>query len=338
MTIMFKKRFPKIGFALFISGIFYVPFSYAEILVLLPERGVFAPAGASVKEGLTAAYYAGTRRPPLRFVDSSDQPMDILLAKEIKSDTELVIGPLSREQVGELVNIPVNIPVLTLNEVAQSQKNVWQFALAPDEDANTLAKAMLSDGVTQLYVVTQPQFTKGDRFRSALANATNQTTNQTTSQTTNQTTNQTTKQATKFKLEDVKDIPASLTRTQGLLVLGSSAWVGEQKLPHDRVYAPSFVFDRRIPLSTGLQFCDTPALLRGDWAELNALNTKQPASTEIQRLRAFGADSWQIAQLLLDHAASAKFAGRTGEITLSHSDIKRVPVCFRATNDGLIPR
>lgn len=311
---MFKTSLPQFGFALFISGLLYARISHAEVLVLLPERGALAPASASVKEGLSAAYYAGTRQPALRFVDSSDQPMDILLAKEIKPDTELVIGPLSREQVGELVNIPVNIPVLTLNEVAQTQKNVWQFALAPDEDANTLAKAILSDGVTQLFVVTQPQFTKGERFRGALA------------------------QATKLKLEPVSVIPASLTRTQGLLVLGSSEWVGEQKLPHDRVYAPAFVFDRSIPLSTGIQFCDTPALLRASWAELNTLNTQKPASTEIQRLRAFGADAWQLALLLLDHAASAKFAGRTGEITLSDLDIKRVPICFRATNDGLVPR
>ena len=311
---MHKAMLQQFVFALSISGFVYVPLSYAEVLVLLPERGALAPASASVKDGLIAAYYAGTRQPAVRFVDSSDQPMDILLAKEIKPTTELVIGPLSRDQVGELVNIHVNIPVLTLNEVAQTQKNVWQFALSPDEDANILAKAILSDGVTQLFVITQPQFTKGERFRRALA------------------------QATKIKFENAKVIPPSLTRTQGLLVLGSSEWVGEQKLPRDRVYAPAFVFDRRIPLSTGLQFCDTPALLRGNWAELNALNTQKPASSEIQRLRAFGADAWQLALLLLDKAGSAKFAGRTGEITLSYSDIKRVPVCFRATNDGLIPR
>ncbi|GAC1382944.1 MAG: hypothetical protein NVSMB40_21090 [Aquirhabdus sp.] len=127
-------------------------------------------------------------------------------------------------------------------------------------------------------------------------------------------------------------------RTQGLLILGNSEWVGEQKLPHDRVYAPAFVFDRRIPLSMGIQFCDTPALLRANWSELNVLNAQKPATSEIQRLRAFGADAWQLALLLLDKAGSAKFAGRTGEITLSDADIRRVPACFRATNDGLIPR
>lgn len=311
---MHKAMLQQFVFALFLFGFSCAPITHAEVLVLLPERGALAAASASVKEGLSAAYYAGTRQPALRFVDSSDQPMDILLAKEVKSTTELVIGPLSREQVGELVNIQVNIPVLTLNEVAQIQKNVWQFALSPDEDANALAKAILSDGVTQLFVVTQPQFSKGERFRGALA------------------------QATKLKFETVNVIPASLTRTQGLLILGSSQWVGEQKLPRDRLYAPAFVFDRRIPLSTGLQFCDTPALLRASWAELNLLNAKKPATSEIQRLRAFGADAWQLALLLLDKAGSAKFAGRTGEITLSDTDIKRVPVCFHATNDGLIPR
>ncbi len=293
----------------------FVSTVHAEILVLLPEHGVLAPAANSVKEGLLAAYYAGTRRPTLRFVDTTDQPVDILLAKEVKPTTELVIGPLSRDQVGELVNIAsIRVPVLALNQVAQNQKNVWQFALAPDEDAKSLAKAILSDGVTQLYVVTQPQFTKGERFKEALI------------------------QATKLKDNPIKVIPLSLNHNQGLMVLGSSQWVGEQKLPFDRVYAPSFAFDRRIPVSTGMQFCDTPALLRADWSELNALNSKQQTSSEIQRLHAFGADAWQLALLLLDKAPSAQFAGRTGAITLKNQEIQRIPVCFRATDGGLIPR
>jgi len=204
--------------------------------------------------------------------------------------------------------------VLALNEVPQTQRNIWQFALAPDEDAAALLKQIQSDGVTQLTVITEPKFNSGQRFRDALLTS------------------------GKVKAVDAKAIPQSLSRNQGLLILGSSQWVTAQKLPHDRVYAPSFVFDRRIPLPTGIQFCDTPALLRADWAELNSLSAKQPAASGVLRLRAFGADAWQIAQLILDHAPSARFAGRTGTIVLSNQDIRRTPVCFRATEGGLIPR
>lgn len=313
--MMSKTFIQNLRLSVFLSIFSFTPAVHAEILVLLPEHGVLAPAASSIKEGLLAAYYAGTLQPPLRFVDTTDQPMDILLAKEVKATTDLVIGPLSREQVGEVVNISsIKVPMLALNQVAQEQKNVWQFALAPDEDAQSLAKAILSDGVTQLYIVTQPQFTKGERFKDALI------------------------QATKLKPNFVKVIPASLNRTQGLLVLGSSQWVGEQKLPHDRVYAPSFAFDRRIPVSNGMQFCDTPALLRADWPELNALNNKKLTSTEAQRLHAFGADAWQLSMLLANHALSAQFAGRTGMITLKNQDIQRVPVCFHVTDSGLVPR
>jgi outer membrane PBP1 activator LpoA protein len=312
---MSKSFMQKISLSVLLSILTLAPIAHAEILVLLPEHGVLAPAANRVKEGLLAAYYAGSLQPPLRFVDTTDQPMDILLAKEIRSTTDLVIGPLSREQVGELVNISsIQVPILALNQVAQTQKNVWQFALAPDEDAQSLAKAILSDGITQLYVVTEPHFTKGERFKEALL------------------------QATKLKENPVKIIPQSLNRTQGLLVLGSSQWAGEQKLPRDRVYAPSFVFDRRIPLSTGIQFCDTPALLRADWPELNALNSKKNNSTEVQRLHAFGADAWELALIIANHALSAQFAGRTGMITMKRQEIERIPVCFRATNGGLVPR
>ena len=288
--------------------------AHAEVLVLLPEHGNLAAAGKSVREGITAAYYAGTRRPALRFVDSSEQPMDILLAKEIKPNTELVIGPLERQQVGELVNITPSVPVLALNEVPQTQRNVWQFALAPDEDAAALLKQIQNDGVTQLFVYTAPKFSSGQRFRDALL------------------------ASNKLKAADIKTIPPSLKRNEGVLILGDSQWASTLQLPHDRVYAPSLVFDRRVPLPTGIQFCDTPALLRADWPELNALNGQQAAGSIALRLRAFGADAWQISLLLLDHAPSARFAGRTGTIVINNQDIRRTPVCFQATQGGLVPR
>ncbi len=311
---MRKTLSQKLCFSLILPILGGVSSVQAEVLVLLPERGALAPAAQSIKDGLSAAYYAGTQRPVLRFVDSSDQPMDILLAKEVKSDTELVIGPLAREQVGELVNLSPKVPILALNQVAQTQHNVWQFALAPDEDALTLLKTIQGDSVTQLAIVTQSKFTGGQRFKEALL------------------------RSGKLKTVDLKTVPTSLPINQGLLVLGDAQWVSQQKLPKTHVYIPAFAFDRRLPVPTGVQFCDTPALLRADWPELNALNKSQPAQSNVQRLRAFGADSWQIALLIRDQALSAKFAGRTGLITLNHQDINRVPICFQATSGGLIPK
>jgi outer membrane PBP1 activator LpoA protein len=304
----------KLCFSLILPIVTGIPLAHSEVLVLLPERGALAPAAQSVKDGLSAAYYAGTQRPVLRFVDSSDQPMDILLAKEVKPDTELVIGPLAREQVGELVNLSLKVPVLALNQVPQTQRNVWQFALAPDEDAVTLLKSMQSDGITQLSILTEPKFTSGQRFKEALL------------------------KSGKLKTVDIKVVPPSLLGTQGLLVLGDAQWVSQQKLPKEHVYIPAFAFDRRLPVQTGLQFCDTPALLRADWPELNMLNKNQPAPSNVQRLRAFGADAWQIALLIRDHALSAKFSGRTGLITLNNQDINRIPICFHATSSGLVPK
>ena len=91
---MSKTLIQNLRLSVFLSIFSFTPVVHAEILVLLPEQGVLAPAANSIKEGLLAAYYAGTLQPPLRFVDTTDQPMDILLAKEVKSTTDLVIGPL----------------------------------------------------------------------------------------------------------------------------------------------------------------------------------------------------------------------------------------------------
>jgi|GEM_PF-150119 len=296
-----------------LASVLYSAHTSAEILVLLPEHGPLASAGASVKEGLMAGYLSTIRRPELRFVDSSDQPMDILLAKEVRPTTELVIGPLEREKVGELVNLTPTVPVLALNEVMQSQHLVWQFALAPDEDAAALLKAMRGDGVKRLTVLTEPRFTGGERFKEAL------------------------ERVSKFKMEDTPGIPKTLATDQGLLVLGNSTWVSHLRLPANHVYAPAAIFDRQVPLPVGIEFCDTPALFRADWSELNELNKTKPASSSAMRLRAFGADSWQIGLLILDHALSARFAGRTGLINMTGESIDRAPVCFHTDKTGVLP-
>ena len=286
--------------------------AYAEVLVILPEQGGMAAAAQSVRDGLLAAYYDRTTQPPLRFVhDDAQQPIDQLLAKTISPQTELVIGPLARERVEALIASAPRVPVLALNQVATEHANVWEFALAPEEDVSSLIKLMRADGVRDMLLLKEDQQTGNSRFEEVFL------------------------AAWQGKVSVINQVPTTLKRDQGILLLGSGAWLEMlNDLPTERIYSTAFAFNQVQPVKLGLQFCDIPALYRPEWPELVRQAEQKPVSIAYQRLVAFGADAWQLALLRLSQAPSANLFGRTGALTLRHNQIERTPDCRKATSTG----
>ncbi len=286
----------------------------AEVLVILPEQGSFAVAAQSVRDGLLAAYYDRTIRPTLRFVhDDEQQPIDQLLAKAISPQTQLVIGPLARERVEALIASAPQVPVLALNQVPEEHPNVWEFALAPEEDVNSLIRLMRADGVHELLLLTEEGQSGNSRFEEVLL------------------------AAWQDKLTPITQAPATLKSDQGLLLLGSGAWLEMlNDLPTERIYSTAFAFNQVQPFKLGLQFCDIPALYRHEWSELVRQAETKPVSIAYQRLVAFGADAWQLALLRLQQAPSANLFGRTGALTLRQHQIERQPDCRKATPRGWV--
>ncbi len=286
----------------------------AEVLVILPEQGSLAVAAQSVRDGLMAAYYDRTTRPPLRFVhDDLALPIDQLLAKNISPQTQLVIGPLARDRVEALIASAPKVPVLALNQVPQQHPNVWEFALAPEEDVSQLMALMRADGVRELLILKEEGQQGNSRFETVLL------------------------AQWRGKIEQVTQIPAVLRPNQGLLLLGAGAWLEMlDGLPTTRIYSTAFAFNQVQPVKLGLQFCDIPALYRDEWPELIRQAEKKPVSVAYQRLVAFGADAWQLAQLQLQRAQSANLSARTGHLTLRQNQIERRPDCRKATATGWV--
>jgi len=284
----------------------------AEVLVILPEQGGLAVAAQSVRDGLLAAYYDRTTRPPLRFVhDDLALPIDQLLAQSISPQTQLVIGPLARERVEALIASAPQLPVLALNQVEAEHPNVWEFALAPEEDVSRLIQLMRADGVRELLLLKEEGQHGNSRFEEVLL------------------------EAWQAKLTPITQAPARLKPAQGLLVLGSGAWLEMlNDLPTERLYSTAFAFNQLQPFKLGLQFCDIPALYRHEWPELVRQAEQKPVSIAYQRLVAFGADAWQLALLRLNQAPSANLSGRTGGLTLRQHQIERRPDCRKATQTG----
>lgn len=289
----------------------------AEVLIILPASGPMSVAAHSVRDGIEAAYYAGNSRPVLRFVDNSQRSIGDILKNEVKKNTQLIIGPLARNEVEELVQAKPAVKTLALNQVYKTEANIWQFALSPDEDALAITKRIQADGVSQLFVLTQNNRSSSTkRFREAM------------------------NRIWGGKLVDSKNIPRTLETQQGILLLGDDEWLNQlKKLPNEKIYTVPLAIKENATLPVGLQFCDIPALYKADWPELLKAYQNKPTSVPYQRLLAFGGDTWMIASMILNRNLNSgqgqTIHGRTGTIRLVKNTIDRYPQCMKVESSGL---
>jgi outer membrane PBP1 activator LpoA protein len=129
-----------------------------QIALLLPLSGRAAPAGKAIQNGFMGAYFAT--------VAGFDEPQTIHIydvgkeggasaayATAVADGAEFVIGPLLKDNVVALANdILVPVPVLTLNYLPENTlapPGLFQFALAPEDEARSAAVRALSDGRTR---------------------------------------------------------------------------------------------------------------------------------------------------------------------------------------------
>ena len=68
----------------------------------------------------------------------------------------MVIGPLARQDVEQLVQTKPKIRTLSLNESSLTAPNIWQFSLSKKKDAAALQKQIALDEIQQLFVLRQP--------------------------------------------------------------------------------------------------------------------------------------------------------------------------------------
>jgi len=129
-----------------------------QVALLLPLSGRTAPAGHAVQNGFFGAYFstiAGLEeQQTVRVYDvNSEGGASAAYATAVADGAEFVIGPLLRNSVTELANdILVPVPVLTLNYLPDdtlAPPGLYQFALAPEDEARSAAGRALADGHTR---------------------------------------------------------------------------------------------------------------------------------------------------------------------------------------------
>jgi len=129
-----------------------------QVALLLPLSGRSGAAGKAIQNGFLGAYFATAsalgEQQSVRIYDvNSEGGASAAYRTAVADGAEFVVGPLLKKNVTELANdILVPVPVLTLNYVADetlTPPGLYQFALAPEDEAASAANRARSDGYTR---------------------------------------------------------------------------------------------------------------------------------------------------------------------------------------------
>lgn len=129
-----------------------------QVALLLPLSGRGASSGKAIQNGFLGAYFATASalddRQTVRIYDVNAAGGAAAAYQDAVDDgAEFVVGPLLKSSVAELANdILVPIPVLTLNNLpldTLAPTGMFQFPLAPEDEAASAALRAINDGHTR---------------------------------------------------------------------------------------------------------------------------------------------------------------------------------------------
>lgn len=145
----------------------------AKITVLLPFTGPLGTAGRAVRDGLVAAWmeHADKDMLALSLIDSTTLSETALsqLAEGVSSD--LIIGPLDRNQLMQLAQTASQIPILGLNRLPDDNlghDQLFQLALAVEDDAGSAVEWAQQSSPAPRVLALVSDSPLGDRTAAAL--------------------------------------------------------------------------------------------------------------------------------------------------------------------------
>ncbi len=159
-----------------------------KVAFLLPLSGPFKAAAEAIRDGTLAAWFADApnpRRPELIFRDSSNGDISNTYREALAGGAQFIVGPLAKERVAELLQTgDIQAPTLALNypeysstgspppqnENTNRTKPMYQFALAPEDEASRAAERAFAAGHRRAAVLA-PQGPWGERVTGAFSSA-----------------------------------------------------------------------------------------------------------------------------------------------------------------------
>jgi len=145
-----------------------------EIALLLPLSGRAESIGVAVRDGFLSAYFEQSpeTRPRVRIYDVAAESVATAYNQAIADGASFVVGPLTKEDVAAIAPLSTGrVPVLALNflgDGAATGRNLYQFALLPEDEARMVARRLVSEGKLQGVAIV-PDGEWGDRVSAAFA-------------------------------------------------------------------------------------------------------------------------------------------------------------------------
>ena len=152
---LWRARHPQHAAARFPPADFGDPATPRVIAVLIPVSGELADLGATIRDGLLAAYlYAKPEEQRLIFFDTGALSVREAYERAVAAGAELVVGPLDKAAVAALGGFAPRLPIVALNtpaaEAAAMPANMVQMALAVEDQAEAVARALRENGAQRV--------------------------------------------------------------------------------------------------------------------------------------------------------------------------------------------
>ncbi len=150
-----------------------------SIALLLPLSGKQQSAGAAVRDGFAAAWFASSSadtRPRVELYDTAALGAAAAYQRAIAGGARMVVGPLTKEEIAAVVASQpagLSVPTLALNSAAMppgmaAPAFLYQFALDPEQEARAVARRIADDGWVR-GVALFPDNAWGQRVHDAFA-------------------------------------------------------------------------------------------------------------------------------------------------------------------------
>jgi outer membrane PBP1 activator LpoA protein len=148
-----------------------------SIGLLLPLTGENAQLAGLIRDGFMAAVarMPEAGRPTVRVQDTSAVPVGTALQNVRADGADLIVGPLTKDEVRTAVEQrPGALPMLTLNTLGGSGfagNNLYQYALAPEDEARQIARQMVGAGLRNAMVLAPVSPTGGNDWGNRVSAA-----------------------------------------------------------------------------------------------------------------------------------------------------------------------
>jgi len=123
-----------------------------KVALILPLQGPLAASAMAVRDGFVAAHFEepAESRPDILVLDTGRRGVAGAWEQAAAQGADFIVGPLSKDEVSQLAGVSGGIVTLALNEPSRDialPATVFQFPLAPEDEAAQAAERVLADGL-----------------------------------------------------------------------------------------------------------------------------------------------------------------------------------------------